>query len=319
MDTSVAGDAIVSGEAPRRRQLRRIRADPRWRRLARYEGFLYVAPLILGIVAFQLVPILVSIYISFTEWDGIQPPRFVGLENFRTMLTSDPLFAETLRNTIVFTILAIPLTTMLGFALALLCNQKLAGISLVRAAYFAPYITNVVAIGYVWFWIYHPERGLLNGILGMVGIDGPAWLASSTWAMPAVVIVSVWQGAGYPMVIFLAGMQGIPEQLYEAAEIDGAGAWDRVREITVPLLTPHVFFVLVTQFITSFQVFGVIYIMTQGGPGHATSVYIYYLYQQAFGSGKLGYASALAWLLFAILVSVTYVQWRLQRRWVFYG
>jgi multiple sugar transport system permease protein len=193
------------------------------------------------------------------------------------------------------------------------------GISLLRAAYFAPYITNVVAIGYIWYWIYNPERGLINALLSGIGIDGPSWLASSTWAMPAVVIVSVWQGAGYPMVIFLAGMQGIPKDLYEAAEIDGAGPWRRVRRITMPLLTPHLFFVLVTQFITSFQVFGIIYIMTQGGPGHSTSVYIYYLYQQAFGSGKLGYASALAWLLFIILVTVTYVQWRLQRRWVFYG
>jgi multiple sugar transport system permease protein len=288
-------------------------------RFGRYEGFLYIAPLILGIAAFQLFPIFVSVYISFTEWDGISQPQFVGVGNYVEMFTGDPLFLETLRNTIVFTLLAIPLTTILGFILALLCNRKLRGISLLRAAYFAPYITNVVAIGYIWYWIYNPERGFLNGLLSMVGIDGPAWLSSSTWALPAVVIVSVWQGAGYPMVIFLAGLQGIPKDLYEAAEIDGAGAWNRVRRITLPMLTPSLFFVLVTQFITSFQVFGVIYIMTQGGPGNATSVYIYYLYQTAFSFGKLGYASAMAWLLFAILAIVTYAQWRLQRRWVFYG
>lgn len=299
--------------------VRSLRSHPRVRRLAKYEGFLYIAPLILGILAFQFFPIVVSIYVSLTKWDGISPPEFVGLGNFQEMFTGDPLFIEALRNTVVYTILAIPFTTLLGFVLALLCNRQLRGIALLRAAYFAPYITNVVAIGYIWFWIFNPDRGLLNSMLSMVGIHGPAWLSSSTWAMPAVVLVSVWQGAGYPMVIFLAGMQGIPKDLYEAAEIDGAGAWSRVRRITIPLLTPHLFFVLVTQFITSFQVFGIIYIMTHGGPGHSTSVYIYYLYQAAFSSGKLGYASAMAWLLFIILGAVTYGQWRLQRRWVFYG
>lgn len=288
-------------------------------RFGKYEGFLYIAPLILGIAAFQLFPIFVSIYMSFTQWDGIAPPEFVGVGNYTEMFTGDPLFIETLRNTIVFTLLAIPLTTVLGFLLALLCNRKLRGISLLRAAYFAPYITNVVAIGYIWYWIYNPERGLINGLLSGIGIDGPAWLSSSTWALPAVVIVSVWQGAGYPMVIFLAGLQAIPKDLYEAAEIDGASWWNQVRRITLPLLTPSLFFVLVTQFITSFQVFGVIYIMTQGGPGHSTSVYIYYLYQTAFSFGKLGYASAMAWVLFVILAIVTYVQWRMQKRWVFYG
>jgi multiple sugar transport system permease protein len=298
---------------------RGLRSSPRMRRLAKYEGFLYVAPLLLGIVAFQAIPIFVSIYMSFTDWDGITPPVFVGLGNYQEMFTADPLFLETLRNTIVFTVLAIPLTTGLGFVLALLCNRKLRGIALMRAAYFAPYITNVVAVGYIWFWLYSPERGPINAVLGMVGIDGPAWLSNSSWALPAVVIVSVWQGAGYPMVIFLAGLQGIPKDLYEAAEIDGASAWKRISQITLPLLTPQIFFVAVTQFITSFQVFGVIYVMTHGGPGHSTSVYIYYLYQMAFASGRLGYASAMAWLLFIILGLVTYGQWKLQRRWVFYG
>jgi ABC-type sugar transport system permease subunit len=310
--------AVATTSKDERREMRR-RNGRAGGRFGRYEGFLYIAPLILGIVAFQLIPILVSVYISFTEWDGISPVEFVGVANYTEMFTEDPLFLETLRNTIVFTLLAIPLTTVLGFLLALLCNRKLHGISLLRAGYFAPYITNVVAIGYIWYWIYNPERGFINGLLSTVGIDGPAWLSSSSWALFAVVIVSVWQGAGYPMVIFLAGLQGIPKDLYEAAEIDGAGAWNRVRRITLPLLTPSLFFVVVTQFITSFQVFGVIYIMTQGGPGNATSVYIYYLYQTAFSFGKLGYASAMAWVLFVILALVTYGQWRLQRRWVFYG
>ena len=160
---------------------------------------------------------------------------------------------------------------------------------------------------------------MLNGLLSLVNIDGPAWLSSLTWAMPAVILVSVWQGVGYPMVILIAGLQNIPENLYDAAKIDGAGSWNRFRNITLPLLTPTFFFLMITQFIASFQVFGIIYVMTDGGPANATSVYIYYLYQNAFSYGQMGYASAMAWILFILLAVVTFVQWKLQKRWVFYG
>jgi multiple sugar transport system permease protein len=281
-------------------------------------GWLFIAPVVFGVVAFQFFPILVSMAASLTAWNGISAPRFVGFDNFVELFTRDPLFLTTLWNTTYFTVVSIPLTIGLGFALALLCARRVRGVVVFRTAYFAPYVTNVVAIGFVWFWFFHPSQGVVNGLLDEVGIDGPAWLSSSTWAMPAVILVSVWQGVGYPMIILLAGLQGIPDVLYESARIDGANALARARHITLPLLTPHFFFLLVTQFISSFQVFGLIYVMTQGGPGHATSVYIYYLYETAFSYGKIGYASAMAWILFAVIATVTFVQWRLQKRWVFY-
>lgn len=314
--TSDAQAARPPSDAPRSdgTPIRRRRRG--WQR---YEGLLYVAPVFLGILAFQFIPILVSAYMALTEWNGINPPEFVGLGNFQEMFTADPLFLQTLRNTLVFTFLAIPLTTVLSFGLALLCNRRIRGIAAFRAAYFAPFITNIVAIGYIWYWIYRPDRGFLNSILAVVGIDGPAWLTDPRLALLAVVVVAVWQGAGYPMVIFLAGLQGIPATVYEAADIDGASGWNRLFRITIPLMTPSIFFVLITQFITSFQVFGVIYIMTQGGPSNETSVYIYYLYQAAFSFGRFGYAAAMAWVLFVILSVITFVQWRLQRKWVFYG
>jgi multiple sugar transport system permease protein len=282
------------------------------------EGWIFIGPAILGILAFQFVPILVSMYASLTTWDGMNPPEFSGIENFRRLVVEDEFFRETLKNTIFFTLGHIPLTIIFALILALFCNLDLPGISIFRTAYFIPAVSNVVAISVVWFWIYQPQNGVLNSTLSRIGIEGPAWLSSTTWAMPAVILVSVWQGIGYPMVILLAGLQGIPHELYEAAKIDGASSWNQFWKITIPLLTPTLFFLLITQFISSFQVFGIIYVMTQGGPANATSVYIYYLYQNAFAFGRMGYASAMAWILFAIIAVVTFVQWKLQKRWVFY-
>jgi multiple sugar transport system permease protein len=282
------------------------------------EGWLFIGPVIFGILAFQFVPILISIYASLTRWDGLTPPNFIGLANYGQLIFNDPFFHATLRNTLYFTAGNIPLTILLALGLATLCNQKLPGTTLFRTAYFVPYVSNVVAISIVWFWFYKPSNGVLNSMLSLVGISGPAWLSDLQWAMPAVILVSVWQGVGYPMVILLAGLQGISEQLYDAAKVDGATNWRRFRDITLPLLTPSLFFLLITQFIASFQVFGIIYVMTGGGPANATSVYIYYLYQNAFAFGKMGYASAMAWILFVLIATVTFIQWKLQRLWVFY-
>lgn len=299
---------------------KRARKSPRrsrWRR--NVEGWLFIAPVILGILVFQFAPLLVSIYASLTDWDGISPARFVGLNNFKTLFTGDPLFITTLKNTAYFTIGSVPVSIAVGFGLALLCNQPIRGVAIFRTAYFAPFVTNIVAIGFVWFYFFQPTDGVLNGILGVGGIHGPAWLSSSSWVMPALISVSVWQGVGYPMIILLAGLQGIPVELQEAATVDGAGRFRRMWSITMPLLTPQFFFLSITQFISSFQVFGLIYVLTKGGPGHDSTVYIYYLYQNAFAYGKMGYASAMAWLVFVLIALVTLVQWKLQKRWVFYG
>lgn len=281
-------------------------------------GWMFIAPLIFGIAAFQLVPVLVSIFASFTNWDGITSPRFLGLGNYQRLL-DDPFFATTLRNTVVFTLGVIPLTIVAALVLAVLCNGPSRTLNAIfRTAYFTPYVTSVVAIGLVWTQFFTPS-GVLNQLLSRLGVDGPSWLTSSSWAMPAVILVSAWQAIGYPMVILLAGLQAIPDTLHEAAKVDGAGALRRFFSVTLPLLTPQLFYVLVTQIISSFQVFALIFVMTKGGPGNATNVYIYYLYQNAFTFGDLGYASAMAWVLFLIIGLITFAQLRLQRRWVFYN
>jgi multiple sugar transport system permease protein len=298
---------------------RKTRRRSRLRTRQNIEGWLFIAPVVFGILAFQFFPIVVSMYASLTQWDGMNPPQFTGLNNYVTLFTSDPFFRLTLRNTILFTIGNIPFTIGLALCLALLCSRKMRGIALFRTAYFIPYITSVVSISLVWYWIYQPQGGVLNGLLSLVGIHGPAWLSDVQWALPAVILVSVWQSVGYPMVILLAGLQGVPETLHEAAKLDGASSWKRFWHVTFPLLTPTLFFLTITQFITSFQVFGIVLVMTRGGPANATNVYIYYLYQNAFSFGKMGYASAMAWILFVIIVIVTMIQWKLQKRWVFYG
>ena len=283
-------------------------------------GWFFVGPVVLGVIAFQFLPVAISLYASLTNWTGLTPPQFAGLSNYIELFTKDPLFWLTLKNTVVFTVGSVALSVALGLALALLCNQEdLPGIGLFRAAFFAPVVTNAVAVGFVWFWLYQPQDGLINGTLREFGVQGPAWLSSNNWAMVAVIIVAVWQGVGYPMLILLAGLQGIPASLHEAARVDGASAWSRFWRITLPLLTPHLFFLTIMQFITSFQVFGIIFVMTHGGPANATNVYIYQVYQSAFSYGRLGYAAAMGWILFVIVGAVTFFQWRLEKRWVFYG
>ncbi|MFE5836412.1 carbohydrate ABC transporter permease [Arthrobacter sp. NPDC056493] len=281
-------------------------------------GWVFIGPLMLGIVAFQLIPVIVSIIASFTNWDGITDPQFLGVDNYAD-LGQDELFWTTLRNTLLFTLGVIPLTTVGALLLALLCHGKSRVSNVVfRTAYFTPYVTSIVAIGLVWGKLLAPE-GFLNSALALVGIDGPAWFTDSNWALIAVIVISAWQGIGYPMIILLGGLDGIDESLHEAAKVDGATAVRRFFSVTLPLLTPQIFFVLVTQFITSFQVFALIFVLTKGGPGQATNVYIYYLYQNAFTFGNLGYASAMAWILFIIIAAVTFLQLQLQKRWVFYN
>lgn len=301
--------------------VRRVDVPPEVRRNRRRrtrEGWLFALPLVFGIVAFQAVPIVVSMYTSFTSWDGFNSPQLVGGRNYVDLIGNDPIFLQVVRNTIVFTVLGVPVTVVLALVLALLGNLKIPGTAFLRMAFFTPYVMNVVAIGFVWYYIFGPTNGLINQFLRNLGITGPAWLADSSWVIPAVVVVSAWQGVGYPMMILLAGLQGIPEEMYEAARIDGASAWSRLWRITLPLLTPQIFFVTISQFIASFQVFGLIYVLTKGGPGYSSSVYIFYLWQVAFQQGKFGYAAAMAWLIVALIAVLTWIQWKLQKKWVFY-
>ncbi|WP_053200221.1 carbohydrate ABC transporter permease [Streptomyces viridochromogenes] len=297
-----------------------VRSRPsRAKRRQALKGWLFVGPLVLGIIAFQLVPLGISVVASLTTWDGVTTPRFVGFDNYVHLFRSDPQFWITLRNTAVFTVCVIPLTVVSALLLAVLCNGKgRFSNAFFRTAFFTPYVTSIVAIGLIWNQFFTPS-GVLNKALDTVGVSGPSWLTDVDWALPAVILVSAWHAIGYPMVILIAGLQAIPESLYEAARIDGAGPARRFLRITIPLLTPQLFYVLITQIIASFQVFALIFVMTKGGPGTATSVYIYYLYQKAFTFGELGSASAMAWILFALIGLVTFAQMRLQKRWVFYN
>ncbi len=287
-------------------------------RWSRYEGYLFIAPLFLGIFIFILFPIMASLFMSFTRWDMITPPEFVGLRNYLKLLTADKMFWTVLWNTFRFAFYSIPPSVVIPLILAVLLNRKIRGITFYRAAFFLPLSTSVVAIGLLFRWIYDGDFGLLNYLLGLVGIQGPNWLVDPTWAMAAVAFTTVWRGLGYNMIIYLSGLQGIPEHLYEAAMIDGANGLNKFFHITLPLLTPQIFFILVISVIGGFQSFGLIYVMTNGGPMNSTNVYIFYMYHMAINSAQMGYASAMGWILTLIIFGITLFQVRLARRWVNY-
>ncbi len=285
-------------------------------------GYGFILPNFLGFVAFILFPTLFSLYISFFDWGLLGAPTFAGLGNYRTLFQDD-FFYRVLFNTVYFVLGTVPLQTALALFLAILMNQKIRGIVVFRTAMFLPVISSLVSVAFIWSWILEPDFGLLNSFLEMIGLLEPIdnflarvglpplrWLASPTWAMSGVIMMSIWKNVGYHMVIFLAGLQGIPTSLYEAAEIDGASRWQKFRSITLPLLRPTTFFVVVTSVIGSFQVFDQAFIMTQGGPAGATTTIVYQIYISAFEHFKMGYAASIAWVLFAIIFVLTLIQWR---------
>jgi multiple sugar transport system permease protein len=285
----------------------------RWRH---YEGYLFILPWLIGLVLFRAGPMVVSLALSFTRWDLMRPPRFVGLENYENILFDDPLFWKSLQNTAIYVAGRVPLVLALALLVALLLNQAIPWQSFFRTAYYLPVVTPEVATALLWAWMFEPNFGVINSLLKVFGVAGPPWLASTEWALPAVIIVSTWS-IGSIMVIYLAGLQGVPQHLYEAAELDGANALQKVRHVTVPYLTPVIFFNLVVGVVGSFQIFTKIRVMTNGGPANATMVYVLYLYNQAFQWLKMGYGAALAWILFLLLFALTVIMFRRQR-WVYY-
>jgi len=284
-----------------------------------FEPYLYLLPTIIGLLLFSAGAVAASFFMSFTQWDIVSPPEWAWLDNYITLWHSD-LFWEVFRNTLYFILLVVPLSVACSLALALVANTGLKGITFFRTAYFLPVVSSMIAVALVWSWIYNPEYGLLNYLLQLLfGVRGPAWLDSTSWALPAMAIVTVWKGLGYSMVIFLAGLQNIPQDLYHAATIDGAGVWKRFRHITLPMLSPTTFFVIVITLINSFQVFEQTYVLTKGGPANSTLTMSYYIYQNAFQYFQMGKAAAISYVLFAAVFTVTLVQFRIQKRWVFYG
>jgi multiple sugar transport system permease protein len=273
------------------------------------HAWAFLAPSLAHLVVFSLGPIAFSLWLSFHEWDLLSVERpFVGLANYQA-LAGDADFIRSLGNTALY-VLFVPAGMAVALGLALLMNRKITGVRVLRAIFFLPYITSFVAISLVWRWMFQPDVGLLNGLLGLLRIPPQPWLSSPATALPSLMLMSIWMYAGYMMIIFLAGLQSIPEPLYESARIDGANAWQRFRHITIPMLRPTTLFLLVTMVIFMFQVFTAVYVMTEGGPLHATDVIVYHIYRNAWEYLRMGYASAMAWVLFAIVFVITLVQFR---------
>jgi len=278
---------------------------------------LLVSPWIAGFALFTAGAMIFSIVISFTDWQVLLPVHFVGLKNYQRALFRDPLVKQSLKVTAIYTFSAVPLDLILAMTVAILMNQKVRFLGLWRTIYYLPAVIPSVAVAMLWMWIFNPKFGVLNWLLSLVGVRGPGWIYTPEWALPSLVLTSLW-GIGGSMLIYLAGLQGIPTQLYESAKIDGAGTVKLFRYITLPMMTPVIFFNLVMGIIGSFQVFTNAFIMTNGGPVNATLFYVLYLYRQAFQGYKMGYGAALAWILFVIIISFTLLIIRSSAAWVFY-
>lgn len=298
--------------------LKKYRPNQQW------EAYLFLVPSFSGFLLFVVGPVLIALGLSFADWNLISSPEYIGFGNYIQLLNRDRVFWKVLGNTIYFTVAIVPLQLIFGLALAVALNQALRGLTFYRVIYFMPVVTNLVAAALVFQWMFSHDFGIISApfwkLAEITGwpIAPPDWLNDSQWAKPAVVIFTLWKNIGFTMVIYLAGLQTVPKELYEAATVDGANSWQRFRHITLPLISPTTFFLLVIQMIGAFQLFSEAYVMTRGGPAQATLTIAYYIYQNAFEFGRMGKASAIAWLLFVIIFAATYAQNRLQRRWVHY-
>jgi multiple sugar transport system permease protein len=280
-------------------------------------AWLMVSPWLIGFIAFTAGPMLASLVLAGMEWDLISSPQWIGLQHFRTMTVSDPLPLHALKITVLYSLMALPLHLLIGIALAMMLNTKIKGLSILRTIYYLPAILAGVAVALLWRWIFSPDFGLLNTALAYVGIEGPSWLSDRRWVLPSFVLMSLW-GVGGSMIIYLAGLQGIPTDLYEAADIDGANGWHRTRYVTLPMLSPVIFFQLVIGVIQAMQIFTNAFVMTNGGPANASLFYMLYLYRQGFQFFRMGYASALAWVLFVCILLLTLLIFRSASHWVYY-
>jgi len=282
-----------------------------------FWALILLTPNLIGFLCFTIFPVIASFILSFTEYDILSPIKWVGIKNYINLL-NDHIFRQVFVNTCYYSIVYVPLSTILSLLLAVALNMKIKGIKIYRTIYFLPVISPMVAVAIVWQWLYNSEFGLINYLLSLFGIKGPDWLTNKYLAMPAIIITSVWKNLGFNMLIFLAGLQGISDSYYEAADIEGASGWVKFTKITIPLLSSTTFFVVVMGFIGSFQVFDAVYLMTGGGPGRSTSVLVHYIYQNAFQYFKMGYACAQAYILFFVIFIITLIQFIFQRKWVIY-
>ena len=282
-------------------------------------GLLFISPWILGFLAFRVYPFLASLYYSFTFYPVLQDPKWIGIRNY-VNLFDDPRFLTSLWNSSYYAIGAVPLGALFGIFLAMLLNMRVKGLSVFRTIFFLPSITPVVAAAIVWLWMFNPRIGLINDCLSLVGIHGPAWMGDPQWAKPALILMSIWS-VGNAVVIYLAALQDVPRELLEAASLDGAKAMQKIRYVTLPMISPVILFNVIVGLIAAFQLFTQVHVMTdgQGSPADSTLMMSIYLFQSAFAFFKMGYASAQAWILFLIIVAFTLVLFRVSGRLVYYG
>jgi multiple sugar transport system permease protein len=281
------------------------------------NGLLFIAPWLVGLLVFTIYPILASFYYSFTQYDVVSPPQFVGPANYVEAFSGDHLFWQALGNTLFYGLVALPLGMLVAVSVSLLLNMQVRGLAVYRTVFFLPSIVPDIASAMLWAWILNPQFGLLNAVLKTLGLPALGWLSDPAWSKPALILIGLW-GFGGSMVIYLAALQDIPQHLYEAADLDGAGAWGKTWNVTLPMLTPTIFFNLVLGLIGTFQYFTTAFVLTGGGPAGSTTFYAMLIYNNAFRYFKMGYASALAWLLFAFVFLVTWLIFKSSGRWVYY-
>ncbi|MFH1140915.1 MAG: sugar ABC transporter permease [Chloroflexota bacterium] len=314
-----ASQAIVA--TPRRRSFltRFLRYDTLAETRECLLGYAYATPWFLGLLIFVIGPILVSFYLSLTKYDVISMPRFHGLANYQRAFFEDKQFWPSLSRTFRFALFVVPVGTTGSLLLALLLNRGITGTTVYRTLFFLPHLTPAVAMAVLWTFLLHPSVGPVNYALKLVGIKGPGWFSSTKWALPSVILVSLWAGfGGNRMMIFLAGLQGVPQELYDAADVDGAGGWTRFWNVTLPMISPTLFFTVIMGVIGALKVFALAYVATAGGPSWATWFYALHLYNWSFNYFEMGYGAALAWIFAAIVITLTLIQFRLSRRWVYY-
>lgn len=282
-------------------------------------GYLFLAPWLIGFLGLFLGPALASLRFSFTQYDVLSPAKWIGAGNYVKMFTDDNLFYTSLARTGYFTLLSVPLGVIGSMILAILLNMKVRGTVVFRTLFFMPSLVPLISAVVLWLWLLNPDWGIVNAALVRIGIKAPAWFADRKWAIPSLVMVGLWGGiGGTRMIIFLAGLQGIPEEMYDAASIDGANAWDRIRHVTIPLLSPTIFFNVVLAVIGALQSFQGAFVATEGGPAYATWFFGLHIYKHAFDYWNMGYASALAWFFALVIIGLTILQQRLSTKWVFY-
>lgn len=314
------GRGAPDRKASRSLSLRLLGVETRAQARRALWGYFFALPWLIGLVVFIIGPVLASFYLSFTKYNVLTPPQFVGLANYVRAFTGGHLFWWSLGRTFLYAVVMVPIGIASSLGLAILLNQGLYGTSIYRTLFFIPSLTPAVALALLWTWLFHPTVGPINAALEFLGLSGPGWLTSPHWALPALMIISLWAiSGGSTMLIFLAGLQGVPQDLLNAAEIDGAGRWAKFRHVTLPMISPTMLFNLILGIIGALQVFTLAFVATQGGPSYATWFYALDIYNQAFRYFRMGYGSALAWILLVIVLAITLLQLKLSGRWVYYA